>query len=134
LSKQISEQKIRNYVDTLDKLIARARASHFASRDEPLKRTLYGVARFAFRTGHRAVGVRALQLLRSHGCDKHFGSRMHRAVSTVIGLEAKVRLFESAVARERTGSLTLALDTESLGAENRKGALAARVRSKISHC
>jgi glycosyltransferase involved in cell wall biosynthesis len=95
LSSQKSEAKLANYVETLERLLALAEGTPFATRTSGIEDTLYGVARMAMRAGWVDVGRRALTVLGRRGPVRHRGSMQHRIVAGMIGLERKVLLWGS---------------------------------------
>jgi hypothetical protein len=56
---------------------------------------IYSIARTAFRTGHADLGRLGLNEVQSRGYRQHPGTRAHRLLAGLIGLEAKVRLWGS---------------------------------------
>lgn len=95
LSSRHNEAKLDNYVTTLTGLLEAADRAGFGSRTGGVEKTLYGVARMAFRADWDGTGRRALGVLAARGNRRHHGGLAHRAVAGLLGLERKVKLWGS---------------------------------------
>ena len=95
LSSQRTARKLANYVETLERFLKLTQGTEFADRTGGIEDTLYGVARMAFRDGYTEVGRQALAILRGRGPLRHRGNVPHRIVSSLLGLEGKVRFWGS---------------------------------------
>lgn len=60
-----------------------------------LGRRFYLQSRSAFRQGYKDIGSQALALARANGFHGHIGSRSHKLLSRLLGLERKVLWFET---------------------------------------
>lgn len=92
ISRSLNAAKLEALLASLALIEARIAGTAFAARTDGLDRAIYGAARRAFVSGHPEIGRRALSRLRLRGVRGHFGSRMHVAAATLLGLERKVRL------------------------------------------
>ena len=74
-------------------LMDRAAGTPFAASMARVPAELYTIARSAFANGHTELGRQALARVRAEGDRAHYGTRVHRLVAGVLGLERKVRLW-----------------------------------------
>jgi glycosyltransferase involved in cell wall biosynthesis len=74
-------------------LIDGARGTSFEPFTPLLISKLYTITRTAFRTGQIDLGRRGLRAMKALGFRDNPGSRAHRLIANIIGLEAKVRLW-----------------------------------------
>jgi len=75
-------------------LVEKAQGTRFAQTIPLLCQEIYHISRAAFKAGETALGRRALSFVRSQGYRAHPGTRAHAIVASVLGLEAKVRLWK----------------------------------------
>lgn len=76
-------------------LLRRAPGTPFEPMMPLMMSEIYSIARTAFRTGNADLGRLGLNEVQSRGYRKHPGTRAHRFLAGLIGLEAKVRLWGS---------------------------------------
>ncbi|PZQ94855.1 MAG: hypothetical protein DI533_20965 [Cereibacter sphaeroides] len=74
-------------------LLAQAKGTAFEQYSPLLLAKLYTITRTAFQTGQTALGRRGVSELKNYGFQGNPGSRFHRLLSRLIGLEAKVKLW-----------------------------------------
>lgn len=90
-SRQASESRLRAMLG----LLQRAPGTPFEPIMPLMMSEIYSIARTAFRTGHTDLGRHGLNEVRSRGYRQHPGTRAHRVMAGLIGLEAKVRFWGS---------------------------------------
>ncbi|PZQ94854.1 MAG: hypothetical protein DI533_20960, partial [Cereibacter sphaeroides] len=95
VSRDFSPRSSESRLRVMAGLLRRMRGTTFAPIMPLLEFRLYSITREAFRMKQSAIGRQGLRELAALGLCDHPGSRVHRAISKVIGLEAKVRIWGS---------------------------------------
>ncbi len=93
VSKNVSPRSTDARIRVLTNLLQRMPGTDFEPLMPLLQNRLYKISREAFRMKQIEQGRKGVQALRDLGFRKHLGSRGHRVVANLIGLEAKVRLW-----------------------------------------
>lgn len=92
VSRKLSREKAVSYLEGLQRLAVMAEGTPFESRMRGVQAALYRLARLSFARGWPDLGRTALAEARLRGLRGHRGTRAHRAISSLLGLETKVRL------------------------------------------
>ena len=88
ISHKVTENVIQSQLAFMEQLVQLA-----SLRDRPfVANSFYKLARHAFRHGHNSAGRIALKRSRDLGLKHHRGSRRHRTLSLLLGLERKEQL------------------------------------------
>lgn len=93
ISSSITDTKVLNYFETLERLHAMSIGSPFENRHDGLNRIIYKFSRDGLREGHIERGRAGIALMKKLGMKKHFGTARHRALASFLGLEWKMRLW-----------------------------------------
>lgn len=93
ISKTISDEKVFNYFETIDRLCQMSAGTPFESRYDGFHRIIYKFSRDGFRMGFPERGRQGVALMSRLGMKGHFGTARHRALAGLLGLELKMRLW-----------------------------------------
>ncbi len=89
----ITEDKINNFFEAAERLCKLSKNTPFEHRLSGLHYNVYKFTRESFQKRFFHAGRRGLALMRRQGWHGHFGTASHRAASSILGLERKVRLW-----------------------------------------
>lgn len=95
ISRSESRAATQSRIKVILGLLERSQGTPFEQFIPLLTAKLYTVTRTAFRTGQVDLGRQGVAALKQYGFSGHQGSRGHRILSSLVGLEAKVRLWGS---------------------------------------
>jgi len=95
LSGGITRSKLQGQIDLVIRMNKAATEKGWGDMLSRNYAALYFLARKAFRAGFTDLGHRTLSILREAGHHRHHGTRVHVFISSLIGLERKVRWFGS---------------------------------------
>jgi hypothetical protein len=95
ISRSESRAATQSRIKVILGLLERSQGTPFEQFIPLLTAKLYTVTRTAFRAGQMDLGRQGMAALKQYGFSGHPGSRGHRILSSLVGLEAKVRLWGS---------------------------------------
>lgn len=93
ISQNASRRATESRLQAMTSLLRRMPDTTFERIMPLMMAEIYSIARTAFRTGNTDLGRQALSEIRTRGYRENPGTRAHRMVAGVIGLEAKVRVW-----------------------------------------
>lgn len=93
LSGGVTEAKLAGQIALIERTAAAAREKGWGDNLDRVYAALYFLARKAFLEGYTDLGRQGLAILEQSGHRKHHGTAAHVLMSSVIGLERKLRWF-----------------------------------------
>ena len=93
ISRNVSYKATDSRLRVQERLLSQINGTAFERFAPLLCREIYSIARSAFQSGETELGRRATALLQAQNYTTHPGTRAHKLVASVLGLETKVRLW-----------------------------------------
>lgn len=93
VSRNVSPKSTEARIRVISRLLEKMKGSSFEPLMPLMLQRLYGVTRAAFQMKQTELGRKGVKVMAAYGYRKHPGTRRHTVLSSLIGLEAKVRLW-----------------------------------------
>lgn len=93
VSNNVSRRATESRLRVQERLLGRIEGTSFERYAPLLCREIYSISRAAFRTGEIDLGRRGMEILRAQRFRGHVGTIAHRLAASLLGLEAKVRIW-----------------------------------------
>ncbi|MCF1711096.1 glycosyltransferase [Tabrizicola sp. J26] len=93
VSRNVSPKSTEARIRVISRLLEKMKGTSFEPLMPLMLQRLYGVTRAAFQMKQTELGRKGVKVMAAYGYRKHPGTRSHSLLSSLIGLEAKVRLW-----------------------------------------